>query len=176
MFGWIGVYATLYVLMNHIVRYAALEGMRAAGVAAISIIGVTTGLARLGVGFVSDRLGRGQVFVVCSMVMAIGLLALPLAHTPVALLAVAVLFGLGYGGNGALLSPLVADLFGTESLGTLYGLVSIAFAVSGLLAPPLASLGYERIGIYDPVFIATGIVGLVGALCVAAAGHLRGQL
>lgn len=172
--GWIGVYATLYVLINHLVRYAASVGMRAAGVSAVSALGVTTGLARLGVGFASDRLGRTRVFVVCSTVMAGAVLALPVARTPGVLLAIAILFGVGYGGNGALLSPLVADLFGAESLGTLYGLASIAFAVSGLLAPPLASLGYGHLGVYAPVFLATGAVGLVGAGCIAAAGYLQG--
>lgn len=174
--GWIGAYATLYVLMNHVVPYATAAGIRSAGVAAISVVGVTTGLARLAIGFASDRMGRVRVFVVCSTGMAVSLLALPFANTAPALLGVAVLFGIGYGGNGALLSPMVADLFGTESLGTLYGLASIAFAVSGLLAPPLASLGYEQFGVYGPVFLATGGVGLLGAVAIAVAGHLRGRL
>jgi MFS family permease len=104
------------------------------------------------------------------------LLALPFAHGPFVILGVMVTFGVGYGGNGALLSPLVADLFGAEHLGTLYGIVSLAFAFAGLLASPLASIGYETFGSYLPVFAVTGVVGLVGAACVEGAGRLRGVL
>lgn len=168
--GWVGVYATLYVLVNHLVPYAAELGVRWAGVTAISAVGVATTVARLGIGAVSDRMGRVRIFVACSALMALSLLALPLVRGPYALVGLAVLFGVGYGGNGALLSPLVADLFGTADIGTLYGVASVAFAVAGLLAPPLASLGFQRLGTYTPVFLAVGVVGLAGTAAVAVAG------
>lgn len=172
--GWTLVYATLYVLVNHVVPFADAAGMRWAGVATLTVVGVATSAARLTVGPASDRIGRVRIFVACSAVMGAGLLALPFARDPTALFAVAVCFGIGYGGNGALLSPLIADLFGTDQLGTLYGLASIAFAVAGLAAPPLATAGYGALGSYRPVFLATGAVGLAGAACIGAAGLLRG--
>jgi MFS family permease len=174
--GWMLVYATLYVLVNHVVPFADGAGMRWAGVATLTVVGVATSAARLTVGPASDRLGRVRIFVACSAVMGAGLLALPFARGPLALFAVAVGFGVGYGGNGALLSPLVADLFGTDRLGTLYGLASIAFAVAGLLAPPLATVAYGALGSYRPVFLATGALGLLGAVCIGAAGSLLGRL
>lgn len=174
--GWALVYATLYVLVNHVVPFADAAGMRWAGVATLTVVGVSTSAARLAIGPLSDRLGRVRIFVVCSAVMGAGLLALPFARLPLSLFAVAVCFGVGYGGNGALLSPLIADLFGTEQLGTLYGVASTAFAVAGLLAPPLATVGYGTFGSYRPVFLATGALGLLGAACIGGAGHLRGQL
>ncbi len=172
--GWTLIYAPLYVLVNHVVPFAATVGAEWAGVLAISLVGLTTSGARLGIGVVSDRLGRVRIFVTCSALMGVALLALPFARAPLALLGVAALFGLSYGGNGALLSPLVADLFGADRLGTLYGLASVAFAVSGLLASPLASLGYGTLGTYLPVFLVTGVVGIAGAACIAGAGRLRG--
>ncbi len=174
--GWALVYSTLYVLVNHVVPFADVTGMRWAGVATLTVVGVSTSAARLAIGPLSDRVGRVRIFVVCSAVMGAGLLALPFARVPLALFAVAVCFGIGYGGNGALLSPLVADLFGTDQLGTLYGVASIGFAVAGLLAPPLATVGYGALGSYRPVFLATGVIGLVGAVCIGGAGRLRGQL
>jgi len=174
--GWALVYATLYVLVNHVVPFAERAGMRWAGVATLTVVGVSTSAARLTVGPASDRIGRVRIFVACSAVMGAGLLALPFAREPVALFAVAVCFGVGYGGNGALLSPLIADLFGTDQLGTLYGLASVAFAVAGLAAPPLATVGYGGLGSYRPVFLVTGALGLVGAVCIGAAGRLRGEL
>lgn len=170
--GWAAIYATLYVLMNHVVPFARIEGIAWAGVTAISVIGVTTSAARLAVGAASDRLGRVSLFVACSACMGVAMLALPYVPGAAGLLLVAVAFGVAYGGNGALLSPLVADLFGSARLGTLYGLASVAFAVSGLLAPPLATLGLERFGSYTPVFLGVGVVGVVGAACIAGAAAL----
>lgn len=169
--GWAGVYATLYVLVNHLVPFAAIQGVRWAGVTAISALGVATSAARLGIGYVSDRTGRVRVFVGCSVLMGLCLLALPFARGPAAILAVAVVFGVGYGGNGALLSPLVADLFGLDDIGTLYGIASVAFALAGLSAPPLATAAFESLGEYTLVFLVTGAVGLLGAGFVAAAGR-----
>jgi OFA family oxalate/formate antiporter-like MFS transporter len=174
--GYILMYVTLYVLLNHVVNFAAEYGIRSTGVLALSVVGGATTLTRLAVGGVADRLGRLAIFVVCGGVMGVVLLLLPLARTPVGLLALAVCFGVGYGGTGALLSSVPADLFGGRNLNTLFGLISLSFAVPGLLAPAAAGFGFDRLGTYTPVFVGAGVVGLVGVLLVAAAARLQGEL
>ncbi|MEF8806556.1 MFS transporter [Natronomonas sp.] len=174
--GYILMYATLYVLLNHVVNFAAEYGIRSTGVLALSVVGGATTVTRLAVGGVADRVGRLAIFVACGGVMGSVLLLLPLARTPAILLALAVGFGIGYGGTGALLSSVPADLFGGRNLNTLFGLISLSFAVPGLLAPAAAGLGFDRLGTYTPVFVATGVVGFVGMLLVAAAARLQGEL
>ncbi|MFB6170570.1 MAG: MFS transporter [Haloarculaceae archaeon] len=174
--GYVLMYVTLYVLLNHLVNFAGEQGIRQTGVLAISVVGGTTTLTRLAVGGVADRVGRLAVYVLCGSVMAVTVMALPLARAPAALLAVAVCFGVGYGGTGALMSSVVADLFGGKNLNTLFGLVSLSFAVPGLFAPPVAGLGFDRLGTYSPVFVVAGVVGLCGVALVAGAARLRGQL
>lgn len=174
--GYVLLYGTLYVLLNHLVNFADGQGIRATGVLALSVIGGTTALTRLAVGGVADRLGRAAVFVGCGAAMGVALLVLPLATSAPALLALAVFFGMGYGGTGALLSAVPADLFGGRNLNTLFGLVSLSFAIPGLLGPAAAGFGFDRLGTYTPVFLATGAVGLVGITLVAAAARLRGEL
>lgn len=174
--GYILMYVTLYVLLNHLVNFAAEQGIRSTGVLALSVLGGTTTVTRLAVGGVADRVGRLAVYVICGSVMALTVAALPLANAPAALLLVAVCFGIGYGGTGALMSSVVADLFGGKNLNTLFGLVSLSLAVPGLFAPPLAGFGFDSLGTYTPVFLVTGAVGLVGVVLIAAAAHLRGEL
>jgi MFS family permease len=174
--GYVLMYGTLYVLLNHVVNFAAMQGIRETGVLALGVIGGTTALTRLAVGGVADRLGRLTVFVVCGAAMAVALFVLPLATAPFLLLALAVFFGVGYGGTGALLSSVPADLFGGRNLNTLFGLVSLSFAVPGLLGPYVAGLGVDRLGTYTPVFVATGVVGLAGVGLVAGAAWLQGEL
>ncbi|WP_336136021.1 MFS transporter [Natronomonas amylolytica] len=174
--GYVLMYVSLYVLLNHVVNFATEQGIRATGVLALSVVGGATTLTRLAVGGVADRLGRLAIFVVCGAVMGSVLLALPLGRTPAVLLALAACFGIGYGGTGALLSSVPADLFGGRNLNTLFGLVSLSFAIPGLLAPAAAGFGFDRFGTYTPVFVASGLVGFLGVLLVAAAARLQGEL
>lgn len=175
--GWVLVYGSLYVLYSHVVLFAIDIGIgKAAGVTAIAVVGGTTTVARLGLGRLSDRVGRVRVFVASSTLMGLATLALPSVETRLLLWVVAGVYGVGYGGNGALLSPLVADLFGEADINTVYGAMSLALAVSGLAAPPLAGLGFEHLGSYGPVWAAFGVLALAGAVCIALAGRARGEL
>lgn len=169
--GWVLVYATLYVVFVHVVAHAGAIGVgERAGALALAAVGATTSVARVAVGWAADRVGRHRTFVACSAVMGAATLALPLVETAAGLLAFAVVFGAAYGGNGALLSPLTTDLFGTANPNAVFGLVSISFAVSGLVAPWAAGLTFDATGTYAPAFVAAGAAGLVGAGLVAAAG------
>ncbi len=171
--GWILIFGTLYVTFVHLVAHATDLGMsERTGALALAAIGAATTVARLAIGFASDRVGRVRTFVTCSVGMSVATLALPALSSPAGLFAFAVVFGTAYGGNGALLSPLSADLFGTENANAVFGLVSLSFAVSGLVAPPLAGLSYDHLGTYTPAFVTAGVLGLLGAGCVAAAGRL----
>lgn len=172
--GWTFVYATLYVVLVNLVLYATDVGLtRGAGATAIALIGATSALGRVAIGFVGDRLGRIRAFVTCSAVMGLATVALSGVATVAGLWAVAAAYGLGYGGNGALLAPLTADLFGREHINAVFGLVSVAFAVSGLTAPYLAGAGYAAFGTYDPVFVVAGAVAVVGAGAVGGAERLQ---
>lgn len=171
--GYVLAYGTLFVLLNHLVNFAAGLGLRETGVLALTVVGGSTALTRFAIGGVADHFGRVAVFVVCAAGMAVALLGLPLGRSPAALLAIAAFFGVAYGGTGGLLSAVPADLFGASNLNTLFGLVSLSFAVPGLLAPYLAGVGVDRLGTYTPVFLAAGLVGLLGVGLVATAAWLQ---
>ncbi|MGM0397437.1 MAG: MFS transporter [Halobacteriota archaeon] len=169
--GWLFVWTPLYIYMNHVVRFASETALPAGtGVAAISLVGVTTSLARVGVGSASDRLGRVHTFVASGALVAVAVPAMTLIDGRLPFFALTVVFGIGYGGAGALLSPLVAELFGGEHLGTVFGLASVSFAIGGLTAPAAAGLAFDAIGTYTPVFWVAGAVGMVGAGLIWVAG------
>ncbi len=173
LLGWCCVYATLYAVLSHAVPYATSLGLsRSVGVAVIALVGLSTSVARIGFGLLSDRVGRVRLFVACSTVMGASLVLLSGANRSLTLFGLAVVFGAGYGGNGALLSPLVADLFGNDDLNTLYGTMSLSFAVAGLCTPPLLDVAFARFGTYRPALLVVGLVGVVGAVAVALGGRL----
>ena len=172
--GWVFIYTTLYVLFAHLVVHVTDMGYsRSVGAMALSIIGLTTALGRVGIGYLGDFTGRVRMFVACSIVIGLSTALLPLATTSTAIFVFAAVYGLAYGGNGAFLAPATADLFGRENLNALFGLISMSFAVSGLLTPSLAGAGYDFLGAYDLVFVAAGLAALVGAGCVEAASRLQ---
>ncbi len=170
--GWVAVYGTIYVVFVHLVAHAGEMGIgERAGVTALALIGVTTGLARIFVGALSDRVGRLRTFVACSIVMAGSTIALSIVESWLGLALFAVVFGITYGGNGALLSPLTADLFGRANPNAVFGLVSLSFAVSGVVAPWGAGLIYDVLGAYTLAFLLAGVIGLLGSVLVALAGR-----
>ncbi len=171
-FGWICVFGTIFVVFVHLVAHADEMGIgEGAGVTALAVIGATTGLARILVGALSDRVGRIRTFVACSIVMALSTIALAAVDSRLGLVSFAVVFGAAYGGNGALLSPLTADIFGRVNPNAVFGLVSLSFAVSGVIAPWGAGVLYDVRGAYTLAFLLVGGLGLVGSALVALAGR-----
>lgn len=171
--GWVLLSAPVYVVISHVVSHATSVGIgRSEGVLALTTIGVMATVARFGVGALADRIGRTRTFVASTVFLGAAMVGVALAPTATLFLGAIVCFGAGYGGCGSLFSPLVADLFGHENLNTLFAVMSLAFAVSGLTAPPLAGLWYEAAGSYTGSFLVTGVAALVGAGCVGAASRL----
>ncbi|WP_049923114.1 MFS transporter [Halopiger djelfimassiliensis] len=170
--GWVFVYGTLYAVLVHVIPHASSIGLgEGTGATVIAIIGATTAVARIGIGGLADRFGRIRTFVACSIAMSVSTLCLPLAESAAALYAFALVFGIAYGGNGALLSPLTVDLFGPANPNAIFGLVSLSFAISGLLAPWAAGLTYDLAGTYTPAFVGSGIGGLLGSGLITIADN-----
>jgi MFS transporter, OFA family, oxalate/formate antiporter len=172
--GWLLIYTTLYVVLAHLVVHVLDLGLsRTVGATAIALLGGTSVVGRIAVGHAADRIGRVRTFAVCSAVMGAATLALPVLDTAAALLAFAVVYGFTYGGNGALLAPLTADLFGRENINAVFGLLSTSLGLSGLVSPYVAGVGHDALGTYTPAFVAAGLAALVGAGAIVAAGRLR---
>jgi len=170
--GWVLVYTTLYAVLAHLVLYAAGIGVPGwVGPWALATVGLTSAVGRVAIGHVADTAGRLRTFVVCSAAMGAATLWLVVADSTAGVLAFAVAYGLAYGGNGALLSPLTAALFGREQINAVFGLLSMAFAVSGLLAPLAAGAAYDALGTYDPAFFGAGVAAIVGAGAIWVAGR-----
>ena len=171
--GWALIYTTLYVVLAHLVVHILDLGLsRTVGATAIALIGGTSVVGRVTVGHAADRLGRVRTFAACSAVMGVATLALPVLEAATALFAFAVVYGFVYGGNGALLAPMTADLFGRENINAAFGLLSTSLGMAGLASPSVAGAGHDALGSYTPAFVAAGLAALVGAGAVVTAGRL----
>ncbi|MEF8887264.1 MAG: MFS transporter [Haloarculaceae archaeon] len=157
----------------HMVEFATSAGIgRQAGVLAVSVLGGMNVAGKFLVGPVADRVGIPPALAACSALIGVGSLGMAVAGASTVLLAVTVVFGLGYGGAIALLSPMLADLFGTENLNALFGLTGITFAIAGSLAPYLAGVGFDTFGTYTPVFLVAGVMAFLASTVLVVSHRL----
>ena len=155
----------LYTIMVHIVPHATELGVSAVVAAnIIAIIGGVNTAGRIVIGSAGDRIGNKQCLIISFILLAVALLWLMVAKELWMLCLFAVIFGFGYGGLAALMSPVPAELFGLRSLGTIVGAVMCSFTIGGAVGPVLAGRIFDVTGSYTPAFwacIALGIAGII---------------
>jgi len=75
-----------------------------------------------------------------------------------------VIHGFAHGGFFALISPLLADFFGTRSHGAIFGVLTFISGIGSAVGPVMAGYMFDTTGSYQLVFLVlTGmsIAGLV---------------
>ncbi len=154
-------------LLTHIAPHAIDLGIPAAIAAGtVSIIGGASIAGRLIMGFAGDRIGQKRAVVICFVILIIALSLLQVARQPWMLFLFAAIYGFNHGGFFALISPLIAGLFGTRSQGTLLGIVVFCGTVGGSIGIVLTGHIFDINGSYRIAFIillVLAVIGLVSA-------------
>lgn len=177
LLAWMAIYFPVFTILVYLVTYTTDVGMaRWVGVWALSIMGGMTIPGRLGFGAVADRLGRIRSFVVLTAALGVSVLALAVIRVPALLFVFSAVYGMLYGGASALVSPLIADFYGSENVTALYGISAPAFGIAALVGPYLAGKTFELWGTYTPFLVASTIVALVGTGCIVLAGYRENAL
>jgi MFS family permease len=155
-------YATQSILI-HIVAYATDVGIvvsQAAGV--LSTIGAVSIAGRLVMGGTGDRVGNRRALIICFVVLIIALSWLQFADGLWMLYFFAVLYGFAHGGFFAVMSPLVAELFGTISHGVNFGMVLFIAQIGGAIGPVITGRIFDVSQSYRIAFL------ISIALCIVA--------
>ncbi len=131
--------------------------------------------ASLGLGRLSDRLGRRRVFVlVASLLQAVAALLLAFVPDLTAAMVAAGLLGLGYGCflsvDQALATQVLPD---AAARGKDLGIMNIASAVPQSIAPLFGALAVAASGSFTPVFLLSGLCAFAGALAVLRVRSVR---
>jgi MFS family permease len=132
-----------------------------------SILGGSSVLGRVGVGWLLDRFFGARVALVVSLVTAGGIFMLARANTFVAGTLAAALIGVGAGGEAAITPYLLTRYFGLRAFSTLYGLTWTFYAAAGATGPVILGRAFDATGSYTSL-----LVVLAGALALAAAMNL----
>lgn len=165
-FFWVLFCAT--TILMHIVTHAIDLGISTTNAAhVLSMVGAASIVGRFVMGGAGDRIGNKSALVICFLCLVSSLIWLQIADKLWMLFLFAIVYGFAHGGFYAVISPLVADLFGTRSHGVIFGIVTCATTIGGAAGPVTAGYIFDITGSYGMVFlILTGmsIAGLIAAI------------
>jgi MFS family permease len=168
------IFFCLLTIIVHIVPHAKDLGLSPAGAAAVlSTIGGVSMLGRMVMGTWNDRIGGKRSLIICFILLLSSLLWLQMAVEAWMLFLFAVVYGLAHGGFFTVMSPMVAELFGTGSHGLLFGLVLAGGTLGGAMGPVLAGRAFDVTGSYRVVFWVLTALVLMGFILIAWLRPLR---
>jgi MFS family permease len=151
----------------HTVSYAIGCGLPTFAAVTIYSMEGAAGLGgRLLFGVLADRLGAKRVLVAGLVIQAFAAASYLLVNQLGGFYAVAIVFGLAYGGVMPLYAVLARDYFGGRILGTVLGAATMLSSLGMALGPVLGGWLYDRYGSYAWMYIGSMAVGL-GAVAIA---------
>jgi MFS transporter, OFA family, oxalate/formate antiporter len=130
----------------------------------VGIISIANGAGRFLWAWFSDLIGRRWVFLAMFLIQAGVFHVMPHATTFPAFTTLAFIILLCYGGGFGTMPAFTADYFGTESVGSIYGLILTAWGFAGLFGPILIASIRQRTGMYSEALIEMSYIVLVSAI------------
>jgi MFS family permease len=150
-------------VMVHVVPHAIELGVSA--ILAANILAIIGGLSiagRIVMGSTADRIGNKSALIISLVMATVALACLVVAKEIWMFYLFAAVIGLAWGGMSAMMSPLVAELFGLSSHGVILGLAVFIMNIGGALGPYFAGGIFDITGSYDWAFLASMIVSIFG--------------
>lgn len=145
---------TTQSLMIHLVPYATDSGIPIVQAATVvSGIGGISIAGRLVMGSAGDKFGNKWALLGCFTVILVAILWLQLASSLWMLYLFAIVYGFGHGGFYAVMSPMVAELFGTRSHGVNFGMVLFLQSAGIAVGPVATGFLYDTLHSYNLAFL-----------------------
>ncbi len=163
------IFFCLLTIMIHIVPHAADLGIAPAVAATLlSTIGAASIAGRLTVGTLVDRLGGRRSLGICFVILLVSFVLLQSAESTWMLFLFVAVYGLAHGGFFTVMSPTLAEFFGTGSHGVIFGIVLFSGTIGGATGPLLAGTLFDTTGSYEMMFLILTGFCLLGLLLTAA--------
>jgi sugar phosphate permease len=150
-------FITIATLQVHWSPYLESVGFSARNAALfLPALPLCTVVGRLGFGFLADMWEKRRATALAFGLQAVAILLLALvdASRPWLLPFFLAFWGLGFGGTVVTRPALQGELFGRFSFGALQGVLSMTSETGFAFSPVVASLAFDSLGTYRPVFFA----------------------
>lgn len=159
----------VFPVFTHQVAFAVDLGFPRLLVASIfGLMGLMSSVGRPLFGIVADRFGGALSATVSFGCTAGGALALVAAEARPHvgwLVLYALLFGLGFGARGPVITAIAAELFGGRRFGVIYGVLNLANGVGAAAGPWFGGAVHDMAGSYRLAFLSSVVFSGLAASC-----------
>jgi MFS family permease len=160
-------FSTVTTIPLHIVVHGMDLGMTPALAAILlSVLGGASVAGRLSIGALVDRIGGRRALILCFVPLIASLLAFLAISAPWALFAAVAVYGFAHGGFFTVISPTVAEYFGLQAHGAIFGLILFFGTIGGAAGPILAGRIFDLTDSYAPAFAALAALATLGLALV----------
>lgn len=171
------IFFCLFTVIVHIIPHARDKGMPPGTAASVlSTIGAVSMLGRITMGYTNDKIGGRRSLIICFLLLVSSLVWLQLvADCAWMFFLFAAIYGFAHGGFFTVMSPTIAELFGTIAHGQLFGTVLFCGTIGGSIGPLLTGYIFDITGSYGIAFITLSALALTGlALIFCLRPRIRG--
>jgi sugar phosphate permease len=133
----------------------------------LSLVLASSIAGRLLMGWLADRFAKKHVMVLIYLIVAAAIPFLFASGSPLMMYLFAVLFGIGLGGDYMIVPLITAEIFDTQLLGRLLGVILTAGGVADSVAPWIVGYIRDVTGSYEKGFIFLIAISLLGAVAAA---------
>jgi MFS family permease len=159
----------VFSVVTHQVAFAVDHGFPRLLVAGIfGLTGLLSVAGRILFGVAADRIGRAMSATIsygCTALGTLCLLSLEIWPHAAALYAYALLFGLGFGARGPIITAMASQLFPGRRFGAIYGFLSVGNGLGGGVAPWYAGVIHDVTGSYRVAFLIAVSFCVIGSAC-----------
>ena len=161
---------TWYAVQVHQTKYLTEIGFRPSSAAwALGFVSLVAVPGQIGLGYLSDRIGREWVWTIGNAGFALSCLALlALRSDPSALLLWLMVVAQGTLGYAltSVIGAIPAESFGGRHYGSIFGTVMLAAILGGAAGPWVAGASHDFIGSYAPAFWLSSACSVFSALAI----------
>jgi MFS family permease len=130
----------------------------------LSTIAISSTVSRLLIGIIADTIGHRLTLFISAGILTLSLIILVFTMEELYLYISASLFGLAWGGTGLTASTVVAELFGSKSLGTILGSLEIPLTVGGAVGASITGIIFDATGSYTISFLICIILAILSLI------------
>lgn len=134
----------MFMPYTHLTIYAEQYGIsRGDAVLIISMVGISSAVGRIAVGWVADYVGKITMFQVCIFSGGASTLCWLACKDFGSIMAYGIIFGFFAGGVISLMPGVAAELYGIKKLGAIIGLLYSSTAIGNLMSAPIGGYLYD---------------------------------
>ncbi len=162
------------VVGQHFIAHAVDHGFTAGTAAgALALMGVFNFTGTIVSGFLTDRFDPRKLLLTYYVFRGISLLFLPALHSSTDILIFSVLFGLDYIATVPPTVALVADVFGRNNVGIVYGWVYAAHMLGAAILAQVAAVIRDGSGTYTLAYVTAGWMAVAAGVVILALRRSR---